>query len=309
MFPPDRSMNKSPLFSVLIANYNNGRFLQEAIDSVLGQTFPDWEVIIVDDASTDDSPSIYEKYASDGRFRIYRNEKNSGCGFTKRKCIKLAEGELCGFLDSDDALMPNALEVMVGAHAEHPECSLIYSTCYRYSGDKDADMPIWDFIGPIPEASDFLIFRKRLVSHFVSFKKAYYNRTVGIDRTLLCAEDRDLYYKLEEVGKLLHLPVPLYYYRVNNVNSVSIGTEEKDIRAHHYSVCAELNAICRRMGGPLYKRNKKAYLEYMRVLLKVYYHSTLYRRSAFMRYCWFYLRGYAFSPHACSHLLKIVRGV
>lgn len=297
-----------PLFTVMMANYNNGRFLQEAIDSVLAQTFTDWEIVLVDDASTDDSRQVYERYAEDPRFRIYHNETNRGCGYTKRKCVELAQGELCGFVDSDDALMPTALEVMVKAHAEHPECSLIYSTCYRYSGDRNAEMPIWDFIGAIPADSDFLIYHKRLVSHFVSFKKSYYNRTVGMDVTLRCAEDRDLYYKLEEVGKLLHLPVPLYYYRVNNENSVSIGTEKKDTWGYYYSLRAELNAICRRMGTDLYRRNEDLYRKYMRKILRAYYGCPLRDRKDFIRYSFQYWKSYRFSPRALSHLYKITKG-
>ena len=69
-----------PLFSILVANYNNGRYLQEAIDSILAQTYDNWEVILVDDKSTDDSPVIYGKYASDSRFKIYYNDVNRGCG-------------------------------------------------------------------------------------------------------------------------------------------------------------------------------------------------------------------------------------
>lgn len=297
-----------PKFSVLMANYNNGQFLQEAIDSVLAQSFTDWEVVLVDDASTDDSREIYERYAQDPRFRIFHNDTNKGCGFTKRRCIELAEGELCGFVDSDDALMSNALEVMVRAHQEHPECSLIYSTCYRYSGNREAEMPIWDFIGEIPASSDFLIYHKRLVSHFVSFKKSFYNQTIGMDASLRCAEDRDLYYKLEEVGKLLHLPVPLYYYRVNNDNSVSIGTEEKDTWGYYYSLCAELNAICRRMGGELYLKNEEQYRQYMRKILRAYYGMPLFRRDAFLKYSFYYLKSYHFSPRAISHLFKITKG-
>ena len=184
------------LFSIFIANYNNGRYLQEAIDSVLEQTYTNWEIILVDDKSTDDSQLIYNKYKDDSRFHIYYNDENRGCGYTKRRCAELANGELCGFLDPDDALMPTALEVMVKAHAEHPECSLIYSTCYRYSGDRNEDMPIWDFIGEIPEDSDFLIYRKKLVSHFVSFKIEVYRQTKGIDPTLTAAVVCDLYYRL-----------------------------------------------------------------------------------------------------------------
>ena len=297
-----------PLFSILIANYNNGGFLQEAIDSILAQTYGNWEVILVDDKSTDESPAIYEKYVADSRFRIYYNDENRGCGYTKRRCAELATGELCGFLDPDDALLPDALETMVNAHAEHPECSLIYSTCYRYSGDREAEMPVWDFIGPIPADSDFLIYRKKLVSHFVSFKRAAYLASEGIDPTLQAAVDRDLYYHLEEQGKLLHLPVPLYLYRINNAASISIGTKKSKKKAYYNCIKSELNAICRRMGTDLYRRNEDLYRKYMRKILRVYYRTPLYNRKDFIRFGYHYAKSLHFSPRAFSHLYKITKG-
>ena len=69
-------MEKLPLFSVLIANYNNGCYLQDAIDSVLAQNYDNWEIVIVDDKSTDNSFEIYEKYKNDGRFHVFFNEEN-----------------------------------------------------------------------------------------------------------------------------------------------------------------------------------------------------------------------------------------
>lgn len=301
-------MPMQPLFSILIANYNNGRYLQEAIDSVLAQTYSNWEVILVDDKSTDESLTIYGKYASDSRFKIYYNDINRGCGYTKRRCAELATGELCGFLDPDDALMPMALETMVKAHFEHPECSLIYSTCYRYTGDREAEMPVWDFIGPIPPESDFLIYRKKLVSHFVSFKQACYLKSVGIDPTLKAAVDRDLYYNLEEQGALLHIPIPLYRYRVNNAASISIGSKEADENAFYNCIKSELNAICRRIGTDLYRRNETQYQHYMRKILRIYYQAPLYDLKDFFRFGFFYLKSMHFSPRAFSHLYKITKG-
>lgn len=296
------------LFSILIANYNNARYLQEAIDSIFEQTYCNWEVVVVDDKSTDNSYEIYERYKDDSRFHFYYNDKNRGCGYTKRRCAELAQGELCGFLDPDDALMPKALETMVNAHNEHPECSLIYSTCYRYAGDKSKEMPVWDYIGEIPGDSDFLIYQKKLVSHFATFKRASYLLTDGIDPSLKAAVDRDLYYRLEEVGTLLHVPVPLYYYRINNSHSISIGSKDADERAHLYAIKSELNAITRRAGKNLFVRNRKEYLVYMRQILRVYYSSFLYQRKDFLRFAFCYVRAYKFNPHSFSHIYKITKG-
>ena len=299
----------SSLFSILIANYNNGEYLQEAIDSVLAQTYTDWEVILVDDKSTDDSQTIYDKYASDARFHIYYNDKNRGCGYTKRRCAELANGELCGFLDPDDALLPDALEIMVKAHEEHPECSLIYSTCYRYSGCRTEEMPVWDLVGEIPAELDMLIYRQKIVGHFVAYKKKDYDRNVGINPFLKADVDRDLYLLLEETGKIMHIPIPLYYYRINNAKSISIGDQNAENRTYHYSLISQLDAICRRMGGPLFGRNKEEYLNYMRRMLRIYHHSMFYDRKRFLKYIRYYLKGRGCSPHAFSHVYKIIKDI
>ena len=301
------SMDSTPLFSILIANYNNGRYLQEAIDSVLAQTYTNWEIVLVDDKSTDDSHVIYDKYAGDSRFRIFYNDANRGCGYTKHRCAELARGELCGFLDPDDALLPSALEIMVDAHDTHPDCSLIYSTCYRYSGDRNEDMPVWDLVGEIPIDKDMLIYRQRIVGHFASFKKKAYDASPGMNSFLKEDVDREMYLLLEEHGKVLHIPMPLYYYRVNNSASISIGDHKREVRTYHYSLISQLDAICRRLGGPLYKRNKDEYIEYMRTLLSIYWHSSFFSWKRFIKYTWYYLKARRFSLHAFSHVFKILK--
>ncbi|MFZ4771896.1 MAG: glycosyltransferase family 2 protein, partial [Ferruginibacter sp.] len=119
------------LFSILIANYNNGRFFKDCYDSIIAQTYDNWEVIIVDDQSTDDSIAIISGLIKDDkRFKLFENEQNKGCGFTKRRCAELAAGDICGFLDPDDALMPDALALMMDAHQQNKELALVHSTFY-----------------------------------------------------------------------------------------------------------------------------------------------------------------------------------
>ena len=118
-------MTNQPLFSVLIANYNNGKYLMDAIESVRKQTYTNWEIILVDDSSTDNSHELYKELDQDERIHIFLNDQNRGCGYTKRRCAELANGEICGFFDPDDALLSEALEVMVGTHGKHPAASMI----------------------------------------------------------------------------------------------------------------------------------------------------------------------------------------
>lgn len=209
-----------PLFSVLIANFNNGRFLMEAINSVRGQTYANWEIILVDDASTDSSPVLYKQLAQDARIHIYYNEGNRGCGYTKRRCAELANGEICGFLDPDDALVNNALEVMVKEHINRSDISMIYSRYYLV----DRQMNV---IGTsthqckLPDNITFLEYGEGAISHFVSFKKSYYDITPGINPFYKRAVDHALYFLMEEVGRVRFIDKPLYYYRANTGQNIS----------------------------------------------------------------------------------------
>ena len=104
-------MKLQPLISVVIPAYNAGQFLDETLESVLSQTYENWECIIVNDGSTDKTESIAKKWCEkDARFRYFYKE-NSGASDTRNLGIKEARGEYIAFLDADDLYMPNFLEV------------------------------------------------------------------------------------------------------------------------------------------------------------------------------------------------------
>ena len=144
--------------SILIANYNNGRYLMDAIDSVRRQSYHNWEIIIVDDCSTDNSIDIYKKLENDDRISVFFNNKNMGCGYTKHQCAVHANGEICGFLDPDDALAEDAIQIMVAEHDKYPDSSLINSTCF----DTDENLNVVSVSSygcSIPEGQTFLTYR------------------------------------------------------------------------------------------------------------------------------------------------------
>ena len=215
-------MTNQPLFSVLIANYNNGKYLMDAIESVRRQTYTNWEIILVDDCSTDNSHELYKELEQDERIHIFLNDQNHGCGYTKRRCAELANGEICGFLDPDDALTENALEVMVEEHKKREDVSLISS---RFRCCDENLNTIWESKDKedIPNGISFLEFQSAAITHFVTFKYALYKKTDGINSSLLRAVDHDLYYLLEEVGEVLFINECLYCYRTNTGLNISLG--------------------------------------------------------------------------------------
>ncbi|WP_435524096.1 glycosyltransferase family 2 protein [Chryseobacterium indoltheticum] len=106
-------------FSILIAHYNNYDYFVECYNSILNQTHKDFEIVIVDDCSTDDSyQKIVELTKDNTKVKIFRNEENKGVGYTKRRCAEMASGEICGFVDPDDAITENALQISIENHTK-----------------------------------------------------------------------------------------------------------------------------------------------------------------------------------------------
>ncbi len=213
-------MNNNFLFSVLIASYNNGQYLQECIDSVFAQTYNNWEIIIVDDCSSDQlSQEIYDKYKDHKQFHIYQNEVNQGCGYTKHRCIEEANGVICAFVDPDDKLKDNALEIMIQKHIEWKEAVLIHSNCVSVDKNLQNPEPFYPFDKPSGKKTQSQL-ETFEVSHFTTFKKAFYDRSEKLNIHYKRAVDQDLFLKLEEVGPLYYISDILYYYRIHN-NGIS----------------------------------------------------------------------------------------
>jgi teichuronic acid biosynthesis glycosyltransferase TuaG len=106
----------TPLVSIITPSYNSMKYVEATIISVLGQTMSNWEMIIVDDCSTDGTQNLVKlAIAEDNRIILMENEKNIGQGLTRNRAIKAAQGRFIAFLDSDDVWTPNKLEVQLSA--------------------------------------------------------------------------------------------------------------------------------------------------------------------------------------------------
>lgn len=200
------------MFSILMANYNADKYIQEAIKSVLNQTFKEWKLLIIDDASTDNSLIIIEQFLDDNRIKLIKNKNNIGYGASLNKLANYIDSPFFGTLDADDKLANNAIEVMYNAHLQYPNASMIYSqfmTC-----DNKMVKIKKGYCDYIPENKTNLEVNK--VSHFRTHKLKYYNLTDGFHTKLKSAIDKDISYKMEEVGNLVFIDEVLYYHRKNS---------------------------------------------------------------------------------------------
>ncbi|MEN2415066.1 glycosyltransferase family 2 protein [Flavobacterium mesophilum] len=235
-------MNK-PLFSILIANYNNGHFFKDCYASIINQSYTNWEAIIVDDASTDNSIEIIKQLiGEDKRFKLFINEENKGCGYTKNKCAQLANGKISGFLDPDDALTTDAIAIMSEAHCLNNEVAIITSK-YEFV---DLEMNFKEASSQgssLPSGKSYLTYGRGAFTHFATFKNSFYLKSIGIDPKMKRAVDQDLYFKLEEQGEHLFINQVLYRYRIHQD---SISCNENSYKAKYWHFYAINEAYHRR---------------------------------------------------------------
>ncbi len=242
-------MKQDPLFSIIMPSYNNGNYIGDAIESALAQTYPNWELVIVDDASTDDSLDIIKHFLNNSNIKLITNDINQGVAYVAKQAVENSSGEIIGILDSDDVLHKDALMVMVSEYIQHPDYGLIYSNHYQcdknlaihgespWSGELPVDMCLQEFL------IDKLFDAVTISMHFRTFKRSAYDKTEGFDISLLCYEDRDLYYKLEKATLIKGINKCLYYYR----DIDEAGAYRKNQNAEYYWFVCEYKETMRRL--------------------------------------------------------------
>ncbi|MBW4622570.1 MAG: glycosyltransferase [Cyanosarcina radialis HA8281-LM2] len=203
--------------SIIIPVYNGERYLSAAIESVLAQTMPDFELIVWDDGSLDNSLDIAYRYAkSDKRVKVIAAE-HRGIAASINAAIARTTGTYIGCVDSDDLLAPTALQEAKLVLDTHQETGLVYT-----------DYIVIDGLGKqrkyggrctIPYSKEKLLL-SFMTFHFRLFRRCFFEQVGGADESLECAVDYDLCLKLSEVTAFTHLPKPLYYYR-SHLGSVS----------------------------------------------------------------------------------------
>jgi glycosyltransferase involved in cell wall biosynthesis len=214
--------HNQPNISLIMINHNRSEYIEEAIASVINQTSPNWELIIIDDASSDNSVEIIKKYLDNKKIKLSINNHHEGIVYCRIRAIENSQNEIIGIIDSDDVLDKNAVKIMTEQHQKNRN-GLIYSQMMVC--DKDLKQTSVGTNKQILPNSSNLI--ENCISHFVTFKKSDYKKINGYDPLFnSCAEDKDLFYKLEEVTDPLFVNEILYYYRMNPLSVSSYGTKK-----------------------------------------------------------------------------------
>ncbi len=219
-------MNK-PTCSIIVPCYNSSKYLPACLDSLLRQTYVDFEVVIIDDGSTDDTDNVIKPYLNDSRMK-YIKQQNAGPAKARNKGIKSAEGNFIAFLDSDDLWKATKLEKQMQLFADS-SVGVIYSTA-RYINDLGQDvcsLNRMEYLKPREgKVTDFLF-----VDNFVPFSSVVIRREcldkAGLfDEELGSSEDWDLLLRISVFFEFRYIDEPLLYYRLHS-NQVSRDTEKR----------------------------------------------------------------------------------
>jgi len=243
------SVRRAPSLSVMMPAYNAERFIEEAVRGVLAQTFTDFELLVVDDGSTDRTLAIVQ--AIDDPRIVVVSQPNQGAGAARRKAVTMATAPIITCADADDVSRPNRFAAQMAFLAAHPDHVLVASqmsllregrlvgqTAYRNT-DEEIKKQLLRF-NPIPQPS-------------VMFRKAAYVGAGGYRDDYRTAEDYDLWLRMHRFGRFHVLEEPLVDYRLHGGQSKTshtkrqlretIAVKRKAVKEHGYTWSAPSLAI------------------------------------------------------------------
>jgi len=226
------SETSSPPVTVLMAIYNAEAFVAAAIESILEQTFRDFEFLIIDDGSTDESVEIVEGYA-DSRIRLVRNERQTGLVPTLNRGIELARGEYIARMDADDISLPERLERQVGFMEANPDIGAC-GTWVITMGDREGE--VWEYPESTGEIRCRLLFDSALAHPSVCMRRqAFAHHSLQFDEAYPLAEDYQLWRTASDEFPLANIGEVLVRYRIHaeSVSQRCSQQQEATVRRIH----------------------------------------------------------------------------
>ena len=260
-----------PKVSVIVANYNYGCFLEKRIQTILNQTYQDFEVIYLDNASTDDSNEVFARFAGDKRIRAIYNQFNSGTPYTQwNQGMREAEGDYAWITDSDDYADEHLLAELVTLLDNHPTVGIAYCQSWRVDENDeiqssmqdwttDLDEQRWkkDFVNNgRDECSRYLIFKCTIPNASgVLIRREVYEKVGGVDEKMRFSGDWLLWAKMLLVSDIAFIAKPLNYYRKHG-KSLSVSCHKYGVSLEE--TCQIIQYFCKNLQVLLLLFNKVA---------------------------------------------------
>ena len=242
----------TPLISIIIPTYNRADLLPEAVRSVIAQTFTDWELIVMDDSSTDNTEVIVDDFAQrDGRIRYFRHPKNVGIARNRNEGLAQAKGKLIAMLDSDDVWLDHdKLRMQAEYLASHPDCVLV-GTFASVIDTEGRDIGTFEFATDDASIRAKMLARNQFVQSSLLYRKIPAMQVGGYDSSYTVADDYDLWLKMGSEGSLANIPRYATGYR-----------------EHGGGITKTRRVLAAREHLAIIRRHKKAYPKYFFAFIK-----------------------------------------
>lgn len=209
----------NPLVSILTPVYNGARYIAQAIDSARAQTYPDFELIIVNDGSTDNSVEVIRPYLADPRIK-YLEQPNGGVAAARNAALRVARGRYIGFLDQDDLWLPEKLRFQVQYLDDHPGIGLVHAN--QDYIDSDGRHTCLDFDDGFTKVSGWcfrdLFIKNRIAVLTVLARKSSMDSVGPLNETIPGGDDYEMWLRISKHFQIGHLDQVLAHYRTHESN-------------------------------------------------------------------------------------------
>ena len=209
-------MSKQPLISIILPVYNSSAHLKQALNSILNQSYSNWELIAINDASTDHSQNILKSYAQKSpKIKIFSHTTNQGIARSLNKALKHAQGQYIARMDSDDIMLPNRLQKQLKYLLKHPQTIVVGGQC-QLIDTQDKLIGKKTFPTNHQQIYQLAFIRSPLQHPAIMINTALLPKNFSWYHTdQVPAEDLDLYFRLFQYGKAANLSDTVIKYRQN----------------------------------------------------------------------------------------------
>lgn len=237
------------LVSIIVASYNHAEYLVQRMESLLNQTYPNFEIIVIDDHSTDESVKILQKYDDHPRVQLILNQKNSGWVNVSNQGVSLARGEYILFANCDDYAMPDQIKLLVAGFTDNQETSICFSRSFMV--DQDNNILGNDFDGRKRDFKKFcqgtVVIPRTIMAGFLMnscvipnlsgalIKRADFLEAGGFSSEYKVVSDWDLFFKLCRLGDTVYVSDDLNNFRQHK-DTIRATTKEKIIYQEIFSL-------------------------------------------------------------------------
>lgn len=273
----------NPKVSINLCCYNSEKYLRETLDSIVNQTYKDWELIIINDGSSDSTEVIINEYIKQGYPIIYYYQENKGLGYSRNEALKRSQGEYIAFIDHDDIWMPDKLEKQAFVLKNEYDVDFLYSNYFIIKGRQNIlasrrQQPqghVFErFLYDYPVAILTVMVRKKAIEGFGNL----------FDRDLNLAEDYDFFMRLLYKSKAIYQNEPLAIYRLHsNMSSIKLMDKFPDETEHVFKKLGHLYPEFEKKYYETLKK-RRSELEYLRAKMQMKRGDLLAAKKQIMPY-------------------------